>query len=141
MPTMTVEKELLELENRYWQAIKKRDVNAAMQLTEFPCLVAGASGIGSIDKDTFVKMMTGAKYTLHEFEIKDPQVRLLEDDVAAVAYKVHEELTVDARKVSLDAADSSVWVRRGGQWRCALHTESLAGDPYGRDRKPTGQPG
>lgn len=62
-------------------------------------------------------------------------MRLLEDDVALVAYKVHEDLTVDGKKVSMDAADSSVWVRRNDQWRCALHTESLAGDPYGRDRK------
>jgi hypothetical protein len=26
-------------------------------------------------------------------------------------------------------------VKRNGDWVCALHTESLAGDPYGRDRK------
>jgi hypothetical protein len=135
MPTLTVEKELLELENQYWQAIKERDVDTAMQLTDFPCLVAGATGIGRIDKETFAKMMKAASYRLHEFAIKDSEVRLLEDDVALVAYKVHEELTVDGEKVSMDAADASVWVRRGGQWRCALHTESLAGNPYGRDRK------
>ena len=138
MPTLTVEKELLELENQYWQAIKERDVDTAMQLTEFPCLIAGATGIGRVDKEAFVKMMKGASYRLHEFEIKDSEVRLLKEDVALVAYKVHEELTVDGGKVSMDAADSSVWVRRDGQWRCALHTESLAGDPYGRDRKKTG---
>ena len=135
MPTLTGEKELLEFENRYWQAIKERDVDTATSLTEFPCLVAGASGIGRIDRDAYVKMMKGASYRLHDFEIKDSEVRLLDDDVALVAYKVHEELTVDSEKVSMDAADSSVWVRRNGQWRCALHTESLAGDPFGRDKK------
>src|SRR5712691_4598264 len=57
MPTLTVEKELLELENQYWQAIKERDVDTAMQLTEFPCLIAGATGIGRVDKEAFVKMM------------------------------------------------------------------------------------
>jgi ketosteroid isomerase-like protein len=127
-----------KLENQYWQAIKDRDVDAAMRLTDYPCLVAGATGIGRVDKEAFAKMMKAASYRLHGFEIKDSEVRLLEDDVALVAYKVHEELTVDGEKVSMDAADSSVWVRRGGQWRCALHTESLAGDPYGRDRKKTG---
>jgi hypothetical protein len=105
-----------------------------MELTEFPCLIAGATGVGRVDKDAYVKMMKGASYRLHEFEIQDSEVRLLKDDVALVAYKVHEELTVDGGKVSMDAADSSVWVRHDGQWRCALHTESLAGDPYGRDR-------
>jgi hypothetical protein len=29
-------------------------------------------------------------------------------------------------------------VRRGGRWVCALHTEAIAGDPYGRDRRPAG---
>ena len=138
MPTMTmetVEKEVLELENRFWDAIKERNVEAAIALTDFPCLVAGSSGVGRIDKETFTKMMTGAKYTLDDFEIKDSEVRMLSDDIALVAYKVHENLTVEGKKVSMDAADTSVWVRRGDQWRCALHSESLAGDPYGRDKK------
>jgi hypothetical protein len=135
MTTATVEKELVELENRYWQAIRDQDVETAMRLTDFPCLVAGASGVASIDPETYRRMMTGGAWTLHAFEIKDTKVRFATDDVALVAYKVHEDLTVDGKKVAMDAADTSVWVRRGGQWRCALHTESLAGDPYGRDRK------
>ena len=135
MPTLTVDKEILELENRYWETIKKRDVEAAIRLTEFPCLVAGASGVGRIDNETFTKMMSGAKWTLHDFEIKDAEVSMPNDDVALVAYKVHEDLTVDGEKVSMDASDTSVWVRRGDEWRCALHSESLAGDPYGRDKK------
>jgi hypothetical protein len=80
-------------------------------------------------------MMKGAKWTLHEFDIHDAQVQQLSDDVAIVAYKVRERLTVDDKPVELEAADASTWVRKGGRWLCALHTESLKGDPYGRDRK------
>jgi hypothetical protein len=47
---------------------------------------------------------------------------------------VHERLIVNGEPVTIDAADASTWVRREGQWRCALHTESIAGDPFGRDR-------
>ncbi len=135
MPTLTVEKEVLELENEFWQAIKTRDADTAAQLTDFPCLIAGAKGIGRVEKEAFVKMMKTARYTLHDFKIEDAEVRLLQDGVALVVYKVHENLTVDSEKVSMDASDSSVWVNREGRWRCALHTESLAGDPYGRDQK------
>ena len=53
-------------------------------------------------------------------------VRLLGDDVAIVAYTVREELTVDGKPLTLEAADSSTWVRRDGRWVCALHTEALA---------------
>jgi hypothetical protein len=64
-----------------------------------------------------------------------PNVDACEDrgQLAIVAYQVHEELTVDGKPVTLDAADSSTWVRRNGRWLCALHTEAIAGDPFGRD--------
>jgi hypothetical protein len=26
---------------------------------------------------------------------------------------------------------------RNGRWLCALHTQSIAGDPFGRDRQPS----
>ena len=41
-------------------------------------------------------------------------------------------MVVDGKPLTLEAYDSSVWVRRDGNWRCAAHTETLAGDPYGR---------
>lgn len=133
--TTTVERELVELETNYWQAMQDKDVDAALRMTDFPCLVAGATGVAQVDRDAFVKMMEGARFTLHEFEVKDVHMRLLKDDVALMVYRIHEDLTVDGEKVSMDAADSSVWVRKGGKWLCALHTEALKGDPYGRDRQ------
>jgi hypothetical protein len=64
----------------------------------------------------------------------DVQVRVLGKDAAVLAYTVHERVTVDGKSLTMDAADASTWVRRNGRWVCALHTESLKGDPFGRDR-------
>jgi hypothetical protein len=61
---------------------------------------------------------------------------MLGDDIAVLAYNVREEATVDGKRVTLDAADASTWRRRDGHRVCALHTESLKGDPWGRDRQP-----
>jgi hypothetical protein len=81
-------------------------------------------------------MMSDAPWALRDFELhSDVEVRHLSDHVAVVAYKVHEELTVEGKPVTLDAADTSIWVRRDGRWICAVHTESLSGDPFGRDRR------
>jgi ketosteroid isomerase-like protein len=135
MTSKTVERELLELEKQYWLAIRDRDVEAAMRLTDDPCIVAGARGVAAIDRKGFMSMMNAADYTLDDFTLSDEaQVHLLRDDVAVLAYKVHEELTVDGKPLALDAADTSTWVRREGRWLCALHTEAIAGDPFGRDR-------
>jgi uncharacterized protein (TIGR02246 family) len=135
MANMTLGKELLDLENQYWQAIKEKDVDAAMRLTDEECIVTGAQGVGRINRKGMGDMLRNAPYILHDFELKDLEVRQLRDDVAVLAYKVHEELTVDGKPVQIDAADASTWVRRDGRWLCALHTEAIAGDPFGRDRK------
>jgi len=134
--TKSIETDLLNLERRFWQALQDRDVDTAAALTDEPCILTGAQGVGAIDRKTFVAMMKAPTWTINGFQIKEgAQVRLLSEDVAIVAYEVHEELTVDGQPVSLDAADASTWVRRNGRWLCALHTESILGDPYGRDRR------
>ena len=134
--TTTIEKEMLALETQFWQAMKDNDVAAAARATADPCIVAGASGVASINKKMFAEMM-GSGWHLNSFKIdKELLVQSITDDIRIVAYKVHEELTVDDKPVGIDAAEASVWVRKGGKWECALHTESLLGDAYGRDRKP-----
>ena len=72
---------------------------------------------------------------MHKFELRDVEVEQLTDDVAIIGYKVHQELTVGGEPVVMEAADASTWVRENGAWLCALHTEAVSGDPYGRDRK------
>ena len=131
-----LDKELLDLETRFWNCMKTKDVETATRMTDDPCIVTGAQGVSRIDKKTFAKLMETGTWVLHNFEIKDAKVQRLSDDVAVIGYKVHEDLTVDGERITVDAADASTWVRRNGKWLCALHTESVAGDPYGRDRKP-----
>jgi hypothetical protein len=135
------EKALIEAERRYWQALKDQDVATVVGLTDESCMVAGSQGVSRIDRKTLENMMKDATYTLDRFDLNDFDVRMVGTDVAIVGYKVHEDLTVDGQAVSLDAADTSTWVRRDGRWVCALHTESLLGDPFGRDRtrQPAGR--
>ena len=132
MSPKTVQGMLVELETRYWQAMKDRDMETAMSLTDYPCIVAGPQGVASVDRKTYESMMQTDSHVVEDFQIKDPTVRLLTEDVAVIAYRVHEDLTVDGKPVSLDASESSTWVRRNGRWVCAQHSESIAGDPFGR---------
>jgi uncharacterized protein (TIGR02246 family) len=135
MASSSVERELIGLEKKYWQAIIDKDFEAALELTDDPCIVAGAQGVASIGRKEFEGMMKSEQWTLNKFELDDIQVRMLGDDTAVVAYKVKEQLTVEGKPLTLEAADASTWVRKNGHWVCALHTEALAGDPFGRDRK------
>jgi Domain of unknown function (DUF4440) len=72
--------------------------------------------VGRLSRQALAGMMKAPSYTFHDFRISDAQVLLLGDAAAVVAYNVHEELTVDRKPVTLDAADASTCVRRDGRW-------------------------
>lgn len=130
------ERDVLELERRFWDAMKTKDAERAKEMTDERCIVVGAQGVSSIDPVTMGRMTEEGPWRLEQFEVDEEsaQVRMVAPDVAIVAYRVEERVVVDGKTVSMAANDSSVWVRRDDEWRCALHTESVEGDPYGRDR-------
>ena len=125
---------LRSLEQRFWQAMLTQDAAAAAALSDEPTVVAGASGAALIDRATLGGMLTSGGWTLRGYTLADLVVHRVTDDVAVVAYRVHEELVVDGEDVVLDAADASTWVRRDEGWVCALHTQSILGDAFGRGR-------
>lgn len=127
-----LQQELLALEQRYWTAIQQKDSRTAARLSDDPCLVVGAQGVGELHRGTLAKMLEQATYELQGYSLKDVHVRPLGEDVVALAYTVEEDLRVDGKKLSLKAFDTSVWAKKDGAWACVLHTESLAGDPFGR---------
>jgi ketosteroid isomerase-like protein len=133
--TMTPD-QLIALEKKYWDAMITKDVDTAVGMSDDPCYVTGAQGVSAISKEQYRKLMTDGAWQLHEYSMDKIQARLLTPDVAIVAYTVTEKLTVEGKPLTMKANDSSTWVRRNGEWKCALHTEAVAGDPYGRDRKP-----
>jgi ketosteroid isomerase-like protein len=137
MTSQTVEQEIRELEGQYWSAIRDQNVEAALRLTDDPCIVTGAQGVASIGHEAFKSMAQSEMWQLHRFELGDDmQVKMVGQDIAIVAYTVKEHMTVEGKPLELEAADASVWVRKGGRWVCCLHTESIKGDPFGRDRHP-----
>jgi hypothetical protein len=130
--------ELLEYERRFWDAMREKDGEAASEMTHDNCIVVGAQGVSAVDPKTMARLTKEGDWEIerYTFDESTAQVQFLKDDVALVAYKVKEKLTVEGKPVNLEANDASVWVRRNGEWVCAMHTESLAGDPFGRDRTP-----
>jgi len=134
MAKQSIEQELVTLEQRYWRAIQDHDVETAVGLTDFPCIVAGSRGVRRVDEPAYREMMASPTYQVKQITMKgEMQARMLSDDVGIVAYEVHELVNVNGSPIAIDATDASTWVRRGGRWRCALHTEAIAGDALERE--------
>jgi hypothetical protein len=133
----TRRRELLELEHAFWNAMKLRDGDTCAKLSDQTAIVVGPQGIMELAKQELGRMMEAdAGWKLEGFNLdpKTVKMKLVADDVAVVAYEVEEKVVVDGQAETLRAFDTTVWVRKLGRWVCALHTETLAGDPFGRDR-------
>ena len=143
MTNRITDQELLALERQYWDAIKARDARTVNQLTDEASTVAGASGVSGWNPEAVAKAFEAPQYTVKDYRI-DPQtvrVNRISDDVVSIAYGVHEDIEMsDGKPVKLDAFDTSVWKLGDNGWTCVLHTESIKGDPYGRDRTPDHRP-
>lgn len=141
-PTMSTrtstitDQEVLTLERDYWDALKDRDARTAGRLTADDSMIVGASGVSSVDPRQMKQLLEGATYRIKDYRIdpKTTRITRLDDDAVAIMYGVHEDLEVDGKPVKLDAFDASVWKKSDTGWTCVLHTESIAGDAFGRDR-------
>jgi hypothetical protein len=78
-----------------------------------------------VDQQLFTTLMLNPEYSVRSVEIEErPEVRLLRDDVAIIAYQVQEQIANNGSSQVFEAADCSTWVRRDGKWRCAAHSET-----------------
>lgn len=111
-----IEKEILQLEEKYWKSMQKKDVETAVSLTHFPCIVSSPQGTSQIDEDQYRKLMKNQDTSRFDGVMLDkPQVEVINENVAIINYS----LQINGMKM----LDVSTWVREEGEWRCAFHSE------------------
>ena len=121
-------KEITALETSFWQSMVDKDADKAMTMIADECLIAGPQGAMKIDPAKYGEMTRQGKWTLESFEFSDVNVVFPSDDVAVIAYKVHQKGTMGDGDMDMNCADASTWVKSGGNWKCALHTETIIKD-------------
>jgi hypothetical protein len=125
MTTSPSKDEIIALEKSYWDAMKRKDGARAAQLSGKTSLVTGARGVSSIPKDKMGKMTESGDWTLESYDFDDVEVTVPTPDVAIIAYKVHQKVTMDGKPQDLHAADSSTWIRGLAGWECHAHSETM----------------
>jgi ketosteroid isomerase-like protein len=128
MVTTSVEEQILSNEKSYWEAVKNKDSRAVESLTADRCLVVGADGVRAMRREELGELMKSMPSELGDYGIEDGNVEFIQasDDVAIVAYKVRTEYRSEGGPQRAEAFDTTVWVKRDGEWKCALHTETPA---------------
>jgi hypothetical protein len=126
--TKATKDEIIALEKDYWDAMKRKDGKRTSQLSGKTALTTSARGVASIDKAKMGKMTEDGNWTLESYDFEDVQVITPKEDVAIIAYKVKQKVTMDGKKQELRAADSSTWIRGADGWECHAHSETFLQD-------------
>jgi hypothetical protein len=119
--------EVMRLENLYRDAIIGGDMNTVARLSADPCIVTGGMGVREVARKDLAQLMRESDFELKSYDVDEGSVyvRPLSDDVVSVAYRVKERYERGGKDLTTDSYNSSMWVKSGGDWECAVHTESL----------------
>ena len=120
--------EIIALEKEYWDAMKRKDGKRTAQLSGKTALTTGARGVTSISKAKMGEMTESGDWSLDSYDFSDIEVITPADDVAIIAYKVKQNVTMDGKQQQLHAADSSTWIRGTDGWECHAHSETFLQD-------------
>jgi len=135
MANTTVEKEILALEREYWDAMVKKDPSVPARLTADECLVVGPPGVSTVKNADLADMVKSGSGKIKTYDFSNVSCLQVDPNTAILAYSVTEEVEVDGKPMTVKANDATLWTKRNGKWVSAFHTEAIAGDPWGRDKK------
>lgn len=119
-------KTLIDLENRFWKSIVDEDADTAIALLNEPALMVSPHGAFKFDHAGYRRMAEQGSMIVKSYQLSDMDVVFASEDAAILTYRVKQVLSPRDRSedITQDMADTSTWVRKGGQWQCVMHTET-----------------
>ncbi|MBK8768937.1 MAG: nuclear transport factor 2 family protein [Rhizobiales bacterium] len=130
-----MEQEIITLEHAFWQAIVEKDTATSMSMMDGHSILTGAQGVNVLTRSGYARMAAHSDFTIHGFALDNIHVIFPSPEVAVIGYTVREDVTVGGKRMTLNAADSSVWVKHDGRWLNVHHTEAVMGDPFARTQQ------
>lgn len=119
-------KTLIDLENRFWKSLVDEDADTAISLLDEPALMVSPHGAFKFDHAGYRRMAEQGSMVVKSYQLSDMDVVFASEDAAILTYRVKQVLSPRDRSqdITQDMADTSTWVRKGGQWQCVMHTET-----------------
>ena len=117
---MSIEKDLIDLERRGWDALSTEGGAAAFygEVLAREVLVLLPGGMVITDRSAVVASMGGTPWS--SYELGDLRVVPLGEDAATVAYRA----TAAREGTTYEALVASTYVRESGAWRLAVHQQT-----------------
>lgn len=120
-----MESQIIELEKKYWEAMRTHNYETVKSLTHFPCIITGRNGVKSVDEDQFKKMFeSGKDKEMRILNFSGFETQKLNENTIIIGYEIELEYPLDNRSVAEKCVCSSCWIKENENWTCALHSET-----------------
>lgn len=121
---MTTQREIMELERTFWQAMCDMDSDTAASMLDDQSAVVAARGIHHMDPTAYKQMAERGDVRMIDFTMSDEKVMFPTPDVAIATYKVDQSFSIGGKEMRMVAFDTTTWVRKNGRWVASAHTET-----------------
>jgi hypothetical protein len=127
---MAAKEDILELEREFWATMAGGEHRKSAKLLTPMAAMAGSMGTHRFSPDEYVKMSEQSPFTIDDWSMSEEDVIFPTPETAICMYRVNQTVTHDGKTEKMDMLDTSVWVRDGDSWKCAMHTEMPNAKPH-----------
>lgn len=117
------EEKLGQMEKDLWEAWKTHNVDP-FKKSMSDALDVGSGGIMSTDQ--MIKEIASTECTVNGYALDKPTFKWLDKNTALMAYHATQDGTCGSEKLPAAVWASSIWVKKGGEWKSVFHQETPA---------------
>ena len=117
---------VIELEKKFWKSLLDQDADTAVDLLTEPAFMVSPMGAMKFDHADYRRMVDQGSMVVKSYELGEIDAEFPSANTAVLSYSVTQVLTPRDKQEDIrqQMKDTSTWVRDGGTWKCAMHTET-----------------
>lgn len=121
-----VQKQLMDLEKRFWQSMVEEDTDTALSLLDESSMLVSPHGAMQFTHDDYRRMAEKSDMVIKAYELSDMKVAFPTEDTAILTYRAKQRIAKrgQSKEIRQEMTDASVWAMKGGGWKCVMHTET-----------------
>ena len=127
------EQKLVEMEKSLWEAWKNHDSAPFQKMLSSDSVNITPSGVAGTEQA--VKDAASPDCKVNSYSVEDPKAIWVDKDAVLLTYKATQDADCGGQKPPATVWASSLWVKKGTEWKAAFHQETAAQSGMGAEEK------
>ncbi len=129
---------LMTLEQNAYDAWKNKDLKFWDDFLASNVVMMDPTG--TMDKAAIIKQFSSTACEVKSQSLSEPQMNQLGPDAAVITHKITRDATCGGEKLPASAWVATMYIREGGEWKAAFHSEYPIADPNAKPPASAAKP-